>query len=186
MRFRVVRYNILAGGEGRADPLAEVLLAQRADVVLLEDVTDRAVVQRLAERLDTKAQFVSWDDRSAAFLCRWPMRALIDYKAISGNLVFVAIWVIAQKEVSVAIGPDEPPEKVQVWASTGTKPPRWIEPKLREQRRPDDIASHPQPSREWSGLLVAKGVTVVDAWVERDRLAVYASNHLPVGVEVEI
>jgi len=33
--MRVVSYNILTGGEGRADPLAEVLLAQRADVIAL-------------------------------------------------------------------------------------------------------------------------------------------------------
>ena len=31
--MRVVSYNILDGGEGRADPLAEVLIARRPDVV---------------------------------------------------------------------------------------------------------------------------------------------------------
>ena len=31
--MRLVSYNILDGGEGRADPLAEVIEAQRPDVI---------------------------------------------------------------------------------------------------------------------------------------------------------
>ena len=38
--MRIVRYNILDGGEGRADPLAEVIEAQRPDLVALVEATD--------------------------------------------------------------------------------------------------------------------------------------------------
>ena len=46
--MRLVSYNILDGGEGRADPLAEVLLAQRADVVVLLEADQISVVERIA------------------------------------------------------------------------------------------------------------------------------------------
>jgi endonuclease/exonuclease/phosphatase family metal-dependent hydrolase len=53
---RLVSYNILDGGEGRADPLAEVIEAQRPDVVVLVEADVRAVVGRIARRL--KMEFV--------------------------------------------------------------------------------------------------------------------------------
>lgn len=53
--MRVVAWNILDGGVGRADPIAEVLLAQRADVVALVEADDQAVVDRLAQRLNMTA-----------------------------------------------------------------------------------------------------------------------------------
>ena len=49
--MRIVTYNILNGGEGRADPLAEVIEAQRADIVGLTEADDPAVLERIANRL---------------------------------------------------------------------------------------------------------------------------------------
>ena len=49
--MRIVSYNILDGGIGRADPLAEVLLAQRADVIGLVEADDPAMLDRIAWRL---------------------------------------------------------------------------------------------------------------------------------------
>ena len=49
--FRVTTYNILDGGIGRADPIAEVLLAQRPDVVCLVEADDAEVRDRIAWRL---------------------------------------------------------------------------------------------------------------------------------------
>lgn len=49
--MRIVSYNILDGGVGRADPIAEVLLAQRPDVVGLAEADDPAVLDRIAWRL---------------------------------------------------------------------------------------------------------------------------------------
>src|SRR5918992_885674 len=54
--MRIVSYNILDGGEGRADPLAEVIEAQRPDVVALVEAEDLTVVARIARRL--KMDFV--------------------------------------------------------------------------------------------------------------------------------
>ena len=49
--MRMVSYNILDSGEGRADPLAEIIEAQRADVVCLVEASDLSVVERIANRL---------------------------------------------------------------------------------------------------------------------------------------
>jgi endonuclease/exonuclease/phosphatase family metal-dependent hydrolase len=57
----LVSYNILDGGEGRADPLAEVIEAQRPDVVVLVEADVPAVVERIAGRL--KMDFVMGEGR---------------------------------------------------------------------------------------------------------------------------
>ena len=49
--IRIVSYNILDGGVGRADPIAEVLLAQRPDVVGLVEADDPDMIARVAWRL---------------------------------------------------------------------------------------------------------------------------------------
>ena len=46
--MRIVSYNIYNGGEGRADPLAEVIEAQRPDVVALLEADDPATLQHIA------------------------------------------------------------------------------------------------------------------------------------------
>lgn len=58
---RLVSYNILDGGEGRADPLAEVIEAQRPDIVVLVEADVPAVVERIAGRL--KMDFVIGEGR---------------------------------------------------------------------------------------------------------------------------
>jgi exodeoxyribonuclease III len=66
----LVSYNILDGGEGRADPLAEVIEAQRPDVVALLEADNASVVERIAQRL--KMDFVVAEGRrhGAAILAR--------------------------------------------------------------------------------------------------------------------
>lgn len=59
--MRLVSYNILDGGEGRADPIAEVIEARRPDVVVLVEADVPAVVERIAGRL--KMDFVTADGR---------------------------------------------------------------------------------------------------------------------------
>lgn len=49
--IRIVSYNILDGGVGRADPIAEVLLAQRPDVIALVEADDPNMLARIAWRL---------------------------------------------------------------------------------------------------------------------------------------
>ena len=49
--MRLVSYNILDGGVGRADPIAEILQAQNADIVVLLEADDLSVVERIAGEL---------------------------------------------------------------------------------------------------------------------------------------
>jgi exodeoxyribonuclease-3 len=49
MSFRVVTYNLRFGGRGREQALIRVLKAMDADLVILQEATHPAVVERLAE-----------------------------------------------------------------------------------------------------------------------------------------
>jgi endonuclease/exonuclease/phosphatase family metal-dependent hydrolase len=71
--MRVVSYNILDGGEGRADPVAEVLLAQRADIIGLVEADNPLVVDRLAKRLGMDVVVAAGHGHAVALLTRWPM-----------------------------------------------------------------------------------------------------------------
>jgi len=51
MPFRVMTYNILRGGTGRENEIREVIQRTNADVVILQEVTDLAVLTSLAESL---------------------------------------------------------------------------------------------------------------------------------------
>ena len=68
--MRIVSYNILAGGIGRADPIAEVLLAQRADVVGLVEADDPAILDRIAWRLGWDYIAAGGPEHTAALLTR--------------------------------------------------------------------------------------------------------------------
>jgi endonuclease/exonuclease/phosphatase family metal-dependent hydrolase len=69
---RLLTYNILKGGVGRAEAIAEVIAAARPDVVALQEATDPATVQCIAEL----AGFPFWGSRrshSTGFLSRIPV-----------------------------------------------------------------------------------------------------------------
>jgi exodeoxyribonuclease-3 len=48
--FRLLSYNIRHGGRGREGPLAEVIAACRADLVVFQEATQADVIERLAAR----------------------------------------------------------------------------------------------------------------------------------------
>lgn len=83
--MRLISYNVLDGGEGRADPLAEVILANRPDIVALVEAQDHAVLERIASRL--KMDFILGEHRpkdgkktyAAAILSRWPITESINH-----------------------------------------------------------------------------------------------------------
>jgi endonuclease/exonuclease/phosphatase family metal-dependent hydrolase len=75
----MVSYNVLDGGEGRADPLAEVILAQRPDIVALVEADDAAVVQRIAGRLKMDVVHAEGRRHGTAILSRWPMLESINH-----------------------------------------------------------------------------------------------------------
>src|SRR4051794_34644396 len=85
--MRIVSYNILTGGEGRADPLAEVLLAQRADVIGLVEAEDPAVLERIARRLKMDyVQAVGNKSGASALLSRFPIRDSINHALLQSGL----------------------------------------------------------------------------------------------------
>src|SRR4051812_46858331 len=94
--MRIVSYNILTGGEGRADPLAEVLLAQRADVIGLVEAEDPAVLERIAKRLNMDyVQAVGESGSASALLSRFPIRDSVNHglihKGISKSLLQASV-----------------------------------------------------------------------------------------------
>jgi endonuclease/exonuclease/phosphatase family metal-dependent hydrolase len=80
--MRLVSYNILDGGEGRADPLAEVIEAQRPDIVVLVEADVPSVVERIAQRL--KMEYVQAEGRKhgGAILTRGGILESINHSLI--------------------------------------------------------------------------------------------------------
>src|SRR5688572_23379720 len=72
--MRIVSYNILDGGEGRADPLAEVIEAQHPDVVGLVEATDLTVIERIARRLNMDFVHAPGRKQASALLSRFLIR----------------------------------------------------------------------------------------------------------------
>src|SRR3954452_13257343 len=84
--MRLLSYNILDGGEGRADPLAEVMLAQRADIVAVVEADDPDVQQRIARRL--KMDYIAGESKQhqAALYSRWRIAESINHSALHPEL----------------------------------------------------------------------------------------------------
>lgn len=94
--MRVISYNILNGGEGRADPLAEVIEAQRADVVALLEADNLPVIEHIAGRGGMDYIFAPTGGHAGAILSRWPITATINHAVGSGH------WMNAFVEARVA------------------------------------------------------------------------------------
>ena len=77
--MRLTSYNILDGGEGRADLLAEVIERQRADVVGLVEADSREVVERIASRLKMDFIHATGNTHASALLSRWPVGESINH-----------------------------------------------------------------------------------------------------------
>src|SRR5688572_4902545 len=77
--MRIVSYNILDGGEGRADPLAEVIEAQRPDVVALVEAEFMPVVERIAARLKMDFIHAPGNSKASVLMSRWPIRSSINH-----------------------------------------------------------------------------------------------------------
>jgi endonuclease/exonuclease/phosphatase family metal-dependent hydrolase len=69
MTFRLLTYNILQGGVGRTAALASVINACQPDLVLLQEATDPANVERLAEATGM-ADWKAFQRQSLGFLSR--------------------------------------------------------------------------------------------------------------------
>jgi exodeoxyribonuclease-3 len=77
--MRLVSYNILDGGSGREDALAEVIAAQRPDLVALVEADDVGVCEAIASRLNFDLLHAPGNSRASALLTRWPLRESVNH-----------------------------------------------------------------------------------------------------------
>lgn len=253
--MRIVSYNILDGGEGRADPLAEVIEAQRPDVVALVEATDLAVIERIARRLEMDYVQGVGASQASALLTRWMIRDSVNHalvrRGLSKSLLEATVvdpdskeWSFgvvhlhahatqadeAAREAELAVVLDvfsphrsgsrqhvivgdfnanspiqriDPsrckPSTRRAWEQNGGRlPRRVIETMLQSGYvdslhaiRGDFAATAGTFSTQFPGQRVdyifTHGVPregLKDAWIETDRLAKYASDHFPIGLEI--
>lgn len=72
MTLRIATYNIRFGGIGRAHPIGAALAELRPDLVILQEATDRATVESIAQRLELPT-VIAEPARSVAALSRLPV-----------------------------------------------------------------------------------------------------------------
>jgi endonuclease/exonuclease/phosphatase family metal-dependent hydrolase len=84
--MRLVSYNILDGGTGRADLLADVVATMRPDLVALVEAEDVAVVDHVARRLDMQVLHAPGNTHASALLTRWPVVESINYAPLHKSL----------------------------------------------------------------------------------------------------
>lgn len=253
--MRILSYNILEGGEGRADPLCEVILAQDADVVALIEADDAAVLDRLARRTKMDVIHAAGKKGSVALLSRFPIRDSINHSPLITDLTnaFLQATVVdpagvawqfgvvhlkarateereqirdrelaailntfaplrAANTAHVLLGDfnaNSPHQKIdfakckpetreEAQANGGCIPRRAIQSLFDHgyldtlhTLRPDYAATQGTFSTQYPGQRVdyifthgLAAACLKSAWIEYDRLAQYASDHYPVGVEI--
>lgn len=252
--MRLVSYNILDGGEGRADPLAEVIAAQRPDIVALIEADHPQVVRRIADRLEMQSIEAAGHRHSVALLSRWPIVESINHaplkKGLSNCLLEVRVrdssnrdWVLGvvhlhpraeeaddrvrQGEVQIIcdvfqdarrtgtphllagdFNADSPVQQIdpaackpatqKAWRANGGRLPRGAVEKLLAAGYVDTLHALDPRRAERTGsfttqfpgqrvdyiLAFAYENRLKSAWIEQDRLARYASDHFPVGLEI--
>ena len=79
--MRILSYNILDGGTGRVDALAEVIAAQQPDVVALVEADDPALVEAIAGRLGMDFIHAPGNSHASALLSRFPISETVNHAA---------------------------------------------------------------------------------------------------------
>lgn len=252
--MRMVSYNILDGGEGRADPLAEVIEAQHPDIVALIEADNTDVLERIAKRLQMDYIRAEGQEHAVALLSRWAILETINHAALRPSPKCLlqatvrepngAEWIIGvthfharafeadeqqrEPEVTELLKAFEPlcqagrahllvgdfnanspiqqidPEKVkpttqQAWEANGRQIPRRVVQKILDAGYLDSLVvvhgqkagtmasfstQHPGQRVDYIFTHGIDPARLADAWIEQDRLAKYASDHFPIGVEI--
>ena len=90
MRLRLLSYNIRYGGRGREAAICAVIKAADPDVVMLQEATDRGVVETLAR----ECGFEAWDSRpkySTGFLSRIPVAHKAWHRPMGARHAFLEV-----------------------------------------------------------------------------------------------
>ncbi len=254
--MRVVSYNILDGGEGRADPLGEVIEAGRPDIVGLVEADDITVIERNAKRLKMDFVVGKGTNHSVALLTKWTIVESVNHALLTqgfeaclleatirdpngvdwpigvvhlharageydeqireGQLQTVLRAFARHRELKsphLLIGdfnsnapsqhidlPNAHPRTRDAAEANGGHIPRRVVEKLLAAGYVDTLhtydphladrtgsftTQHPQQRIDY---IFAYGVShdrIVSAWIEQDRLAKFASDHFPIGVELK-
>ena len=253
--MRVVTYNILDGGVGRADPIGEVLEAQRADVVVLVEADDDFVIDRTARRLGMDVIVAPGRSHRVAILSNLPIvetinhflihsgspRCMLEARLLTtdGSLLTVfalhlhARATIADETIRLAelevvlrltkslrdagtphlivgdFNADSPDQRIDVsrckpstqdaFVGNGNRIPRDVVSFMFQHGYVDTLAAvhgdrvgdmtsfttH-EPGQRVDYVFAHCINNIVDAWVETDRLATFASDHYPVGAELVV
>jgi hypothetical protein len=197
----MVSYNIMRGGEGRADPLAEVVLGQRADILGVHEAENDEVLQRLARRL--KMEFVAAASVSGriAIFSRLPIVASMNVALIhsSSMPILDAVIRVGASTLAVRVAhlthageADRMGERlaarIPMVMLMSYEPPlghRAVEGIVKPASEPVPAVTK-LPVRQLDEVLTRREMRVTDRWWEQDRLAYYASDHLPSGAEIEL
>jgi endonuclease/exonuclease/phosphatase family metal-dependent hydrolase len=252
--MRLLSYNILDGGEGRADPLAEVIEAQRPDIVALVEADVPAVVERIARRLSMDFVIGQGKGHASALLSRYPIVQSINHGALNPKISRSCLEAVVQIDAmelpigvlhlpAGATNPEESARMHQVvmmlaafeqhrqanrphvlcgdfnsnapyqridpakcrsktqaaWKANGNLLPRRVVQAILDAGYTDTYSPRHDEQVELIGTLDTQHPgqrvdyifafniapsRVKDAWVEQDRLAKYASDHFPIGVEI--
>jgi endonuclease/exonuclease/phosphatase family metal-dependent hydrolase len=104
--MRLVSYNILDGGKGREDALADVIAAQRPDLVALVEADDPDVVEHIGKRLGMDVLHAPGNSHASALLTRWPVRESINHAPFHPDLEksFLEAKVVGPEGVELTIG----------------------------------------------------------------------------------
>jgi endonuclease/exonuclease/phosphatase family metal-dependent hydrolase len=255
--MRIASYNIMTGGEGRADPLIEVLIAQEADVIGLVEAEDPTVLERMARRLKMDyVQAMGSGSGASALLSRFPIRDSVNHAAfrpgLSKSLLQASVvdpggrvWEFGVVHLHARAGDEDerkreaelelvlkvfeplrkqgtphvllgdfnanspvqeidlarckPSTREQAAGNGGTIPRRVVERILNEGYadtyycvNPEDAKTRGTFTTQFPGQRVdyvfAHSIAaerIKSAWIEYDRLATYASDHYPIGVEID-
>ncbi len=252
--MRIVSYNVLNGGEGRADPLAEVIEAQRPDIVALIEADNAGVVDRMARRLHMDCIRGEGDEHAVAILSRWAIVETVNHAALgkeppccleatiadpSGDRWIVgavhltshaseAQEKVREAEIASLLGILEPHRRAgrahllcgdfnanspiqqiepdrckestrQAWRDNGRHIPRRAIQLLLDAGYLDTLhvargeaasttatftTQHPGQRVDYIFTHGVKPSRIATAWVEHDRLAKYASDHYPIGLDI--
>jgi endonuclease/exonuclease/phosphatase family metal-dependent hydrolase len=253
--MRIVSYNILDGGEGRADPLAEVIEAQGPDVVALVEAEDTTVVERIAKRLKMDYVHAPGNTHASVLMSRWTIRESINHAPLHGqfeksllevkvatpelgDVTFGVIHLHAhgreadetqrERELDIVLdvfrgaresntphiacgdfNANSPVQQIDVartkertrkdWEANGGHLPRRVIQRMLDAGYVDSLGATDPGAAEQRGTfstqhpgqrvdyIFTHGIALPRlkrGWIEQDRLATYASDHYPVGLEI--